>query len=128
MEQISDKEKIINLEKKIADLRKIYANEIHESWTQGHQTEMMIDQYSEQLRRLKEQRENLQKDQNEFIEKTYRLHGEDKDREITLVRSNLDPASGRISADSPIGKILLTGKEGDKISIGENTFLIKKIQ
>jgi len=123
---MNNEEQIQKLEKKIADLRKIYANEIHESWTQGHQTQMMIDQYSEQLNRIKEQGRQSKQSNQTKQSKTYTLIDKEGDKkQFKVVNINPDPSKGSISRESPLGQQLSKAKPGDNIQIGDQIFLLK---
>lgn len=126
---MDNSEKIKNLEAKIKKLQAIYANEITESWTQGHQTQMMIDQYTEQLNRLKEKSDESRiakagSDKNKiyFIESN---SGEK--RKFELVEKNPDPSNGQISVESPIGIKLQSSNLGQPIEIGGVEYIIKEI-
>lgn len=56
---MNSEEKTAKLEQKIAELRQIYANEIHDSWTQGHQKTLRNSCLSNQIQIL--QKAELQK-------------------------------------------------------------------
>ena len=39
-----------------------------------------------------------------------------------------DPLNGKISDESPIGKALMGKKVGDLIKVGENSFMVKRVE
>jgi len=45
-------------------------------------------------------------------------------RKFTLVAKNPDPSVGRISGDSPIGKVLSESKSGDRVLIGSSEYIL----
>lgn len=117
---------IKRLEAEIAKLREIYASDIHDSFREGQQTQMMIDQYTKQLYRLKQQHLSTDNIENSD-KKTFTLMNiEDSSitREFKLVESNPDPANGLISKGSPLGQQLLKAKPGDKIQIGSDSYTL----
>lgn len=118
---LSKKQKIKKLKARISKLQETYAEDIVSSRHEPGQTAAMIEVAKKQLEALERTETS---EEGQVIE----LEDEKGDKKtFTIVEGTPDPNQGHISHDSDIGKILSTGKIGQKVKIGDKDYKIASI-
>jgi transcription elongation GreA/GreB family factor len=115
--------RIAETNQQIAGLKQVLANDVGASYKEAAQTNDMIQSCEMQLASLHEELISLDEKTTQYVLKA-------KDgciRKLTLVAKNPDPSVGKISVDSPIGKILSESKQGDRIVIGSSGYVLTMI-
>lgn len=121
MSDQSREQKIAELNKRLDELREVYARDVKASHHEPGQTKAMIDLYERQLQQL------MENDGSSEILAEVELEHEQERVNYTVVSQNPNPLERKISAESEIGQKLLAAEIGDLITIaGKEYTLVEK--
>ncbi|MFQ5492953.1 MAG: hypothetical protein ACE5DX_02210 [Candidatus Dojkabacteria bacterium] len=114
-------ERIATLEKKLDDLKQVYANDVATSHHEPHQTQQMMQLLERQIYEIEQSLSETRGDEYILSDR------ENKERRFYLVNDNPNSLLSRISRESAVGEKLAKLKVGDKLDLGDQELRLKEV-
>lgn len=115
--------RIVELQKKVMDLKKVLAEDQFSSFREAVQTTEMIQTYERQVCNLREEIANA-----DFGMCQYDLKCDDETISFFLVEFGADPFKKWISKASPLGQQLMHAKVGSSVTLANKEYQVINIK